>query len=77
MLSKQCALEVKLAGLLCMFKIHHSFLDCFHDYSCKMLKTKTAAALCRKCLACVLEFSKGMKLKHQTLYLYAVYENAV
>jgi hypothetical protein len=42
-----------------------------------MLKKKTAAALRRKCLDYVVEFSNGMKLKHQTLYLYAVYENAV
>ena len=33
---------------------------------------KNAAALRRKSSACVLELSMGMKLKHQTLYLYAV-----
>jgi len=40
-------------------------------------RKENAAALRRKCSACVLEFRMGMKLKHQTLYLYAVYENAV
>jgi hypothetical protein len=47
---------------------------------CKKEKRKrkeSAAALRRKCSACVLEFRMGMKLKHQTLYLYAVYGNAV